>query len=57
MDNSVSGHSWSNEGIWTAVNYTSDHKYRDLMWSKPSDISNYKSSGFEISAGRWGSDK
>ncbi|CAF1261507.1 unnamed protein product [Didymodactylos carnosus] len=44
-------HSWSNKGKWKPVTYTSDHRYAHLMWSKPSEISNYKFNGFEISFG------
>lgn len=42
-------HSWSDQGSWKPVCYTSDHKYSDLMWSKPSELTQYKGSGFEIS--------
>ncbi|CAF3807689.1 unnamed protein product [Rotaria sp. Silwood1] len=44
-------HSWSNKGKWKPVTYTPDHRYGQLMWSKPSEISNYKFDGFEISFG------
>lgn len=44
-------HSWSNKGKWKPVVYTDDHKQAQLMWSKPSEISNYKFNGFEISHG------
>jgi uncharacterized protein YkwD len=44
-------HSWSANGDWTAVVYTSDHEYASLMWSKPSELTQYKSNGYEISAG------
>ncbi|CAF1121428.1 unnamed protein product [Rotaria sordida] len=44
-------HSWSNKGKWRPVTYTPDHKYAHLMWSKPSEISNYKGAGYEISMG------
>ncbi|CAF4607031.1 unnamed protein product [Rotaria socialis] len=44
-------HSWSDKGKWKPVTYTSDHRYASLMWSKPSEISNYKFNGFEISFG------
>ncbi|CAF3919757.1 unnamed protein product, partial [Rotaria sp. Silwood1] len=44
-------HSWSNKGKWKPVTYTPDHRYGQLMWSKPSEISNYKFNGFEISFG------
>ncbi|CAF3565177.1 unnamed protein product [Rotaria sp. Silwood1] len=44
-------HSWSNRGHWKPVRYTSDHAQASLMWSKPSEISNYKFNGYEISHG------
>ncbi|CAF3789029.1 unnamed protein product, partial [Rotaria sordida] len=44
-------HSWSNKGKWRPVKYTPDHQQAHLMWSKPSEISNYKFNGFEISFG------
>lgn len=44
-------HSWSNKGNWKPVRYTSDHQQARLMWSKPSEISNYKFYGYEISYG------
>ena len=44
-------HSWSDKGPWKAVTYTSDHKQAKLMWSKPSELTSYKSEGFEISHG------
>ncbi len=43
-------HSWSGNGIWTPVVYTSDHEYQDKMWSKPREITNYTGNGYEISA-------
>ncbi|CAF1396704.1 unnamed protein product [Rotaria sordida] len=43
-------HSWSNKGKWKPVKYTPDGAQAALMWSKPSEISNYKSNGFEIAA-------
>lgn len=44
-------HSWSDKGNWTPVIYTPDHRYASLMWNKPSEISNYKFRGYEISYG------
>jgi hypothetical protein len=41
-------HSWSNRGPWTACCYTSDHRRSSCMWSKPSELTPYKSDGFEI---------
>lgn len=46
-------HSWSDEGPWTPVCYTSDHFYAEGMWNKPREITNgvYNSEGFEIAMG------
>lgn len=41
-------HSWSNKGNWKACCYTDDHKNAKFMWSKPSELTNYKSNGYEI---------
>ncbi len=41
-------HSWSNKGKWKACCYTDDHKNAALMWSKPSELTKYKSEGYEI---------
>lgn len=43
-------HSWSGNGSWTPVVYTSDHHYMYDMWSKPREITNYTGNGYEISA-------
>ena len=43
-------HSWSSYGSWTPVAYTSDHQYAANMWSKPSELTSYPGSGFEISS-------
>lgn len=43
-------HSWSANGSWTPVVYTSDHHYMYDMWSKPREITNYTGNGYEISA-------
>lgn len=43
-------HSWSNNGSWRGMVYTPDHHYSEFMWSKPRELTNYKASGFEISA-------
>ena len=43
-------HSWSANGSWTPVVYTSDHNYMYDMWSKPREITNYTGNGYEISA-------
>ncbi|CAF3362897.1 unnamed protein product [Rotaria socialis] len=49
--NGGNAHSWSNKGNWKPVIYTPDHRQAQLMWSKPSEISNYKYYGFEIAYG------
>jgi len=41
-------HSWSDKGKWKPCCYTDDHKNAKLMWSKPSELTNYKSNGYEI---------
>ena len=43
-------HSWSANGSWTPVVYTSDHHYMYDMWSKPREITNYTGNGYEISS-------
>ena len=47
-------HSWSGNGSWTPVVYTSDHYYASLMWSKPRELTAYSGNGYEISAGTSG---
>jgi uncharacterized protein YkwD len=47
-------HSWSDKGTWKACCYTPDHKNAALMWSKPAELTNYPSDGFEIAY--WHSD-
>lgn len=43
-------HSWSfNSGLWEGVVYTPDHEYSHLMWSKPSELTDYTDQGYEIS--------
>ena len=41
-------HSWSDKGKWTPCCYTPDHKQSMCMWSKPREISQYESEGYEI---------
>lgn len=43
-------HSWSANGQWNAVCYTSDHQYASGMWNKPKEITagTYNSPGYEI---------
>ena len=47
-------HSWSSNGSWAPVVYTSDHYYASLMWSKPRELTSYSGNGYEISAGTSG---
>ncbi len=46
-------HSWSSNGPWTPVCYTSDHKYASGMWDKPREITGgkYSGNGYENSHG------
>ena len=43
-------HSWSSQGNWSSCCYTDDHKQAECMWNKPSELSAYTGSGFEIAA-------
>lgn len=47
-------HSWSNNGNWKSVVYTPDHYHKELMWSKPKELTNYSGNGYEISAMGYG---
>ena len=47
-DNSCNPHSWSAKGSWTPCCYTADHKAAQCMWSKPKEIAEYTSAGYEI---------
>lgn len=47
-------HSWSNAGPWSPCCYTRDHAKAKCMWKKPSELSQYQGSGFEISSGSSG---
>lgn len=44
-------HSWSSNGNWSPVCYTSDHANASGMWNKPSEITDgiYQGAGYEIS--------
>lgn len=44
-------HSWSDQGNWSPVCYTSDHEYAAGMWNKPREITGgvYTGNGYEIS--------
>lgn len=46
-------HSWSDQGEWSPVCYTSDHANAAGMWSKPREITGniYTGNGYEISYG------
>lgn len=41
-------HSWSDQGNWKPVCYTTDHAQAKLMWSKPQELTSYKGNGYEI---------
>ena len=41
-------HSWSDKGPWSPCCYTGDHKKAPCMWSKPAELTKYKSEGYEI---------
>lgn len=42
-------HSWSNNGNWSGGAYTPDHAHAQIMWDKPSELTDYKGTGYEIS--------
>ncbi|MGM0705125.1 MAG: CAP domain-containing protein [Bacteroidota bacterium] len=42
-------HSWSDEGSWSPCCYTDDHANASCMWEKPSELTDYSGSGYEIS--------
>ena len=46
--NKCNPHSWSDKGTWTSCCYTNDHKVASCMWSKPKEIADYSSNGYEI---------
>lgn len=46
--NNCNMHSWSKKGTWKSCCYTPDHKQASCMWSKPKELTNYPSEGFEI---------
>lgn len=48
------GHSWSSRGPWTSCCYTPDHAQAKCMWSKPSELTPHKGTGFEITIGQPG---
>jgi hypothetical protein len=47
-------HSWSSHGNWEPCCYYSDHRNAELMWSKPKELIDYCSPGYEISAATGG---
>lgn len=49
-------HSWSISKYWTGGAYTPDHRYAQMMWDKPRELSNYSGNGYEISTARYGAD-
>ncbi|NJN66534.1 MAG: CAP domain-containing protein [Chloroflexaceae bacterium] len=42
-------HSWSDQGNWTPVCYTPDHKNASGMWEKPGELTDYPGRGYENS--------
>ena len=42
-------HSWSNNGNWRGGAYTPDHEHAQIMWDKPSELTDYAGAGYEIS--------
>jgi hypothetical protein len=50
-------HSWTNRGTWTPCCYTADHAQAKCMWTKPSEITPFKGTGFEIALGQPGDKK
>ena len=47
-------HGWSISKYWTGGAYTPDHKYAQMMWDKPRELSNYRGDGYEISTVSYG---
>ncbi len=41
-------HSWSDKGPWTGCCYTEDHENASCIWSKPEELTDYDSYGYEI---------
>jgi uncharacterized protein YkwD len=44
-------HSWSDKGTWSPCCYLPDHSSSECMWYKPSELTSYKSNGYEIACG------
>lgn len=49
-------HSWSDQGVWSPVCYTSDHRFASGMWGKPGEITSnvYPGNGYENAYGSSG---
>lgn len=46
---SCNQHSWTPTTQWTGCCYTSDHAQANCMWRKPSEITGWRTNGYEIS--------
>jgi hypothetical protein len=46
-------HSWSVSTYWSGGAYTSDHKYPEIMWNKPGELTDFTGNGYE-NAYYWG---
>jgi uncharacterized protein YkwD len=40
-------HSWSVSPYWSGGAYTSDHKYAEIMWDKPGELTDFTGNGYE----------
>jgi hypothetical protein len=40
-------HSWSVSTYWSGGAYTSDHKYPEIMWNKPGELTDFTGNGYE----------
>ncbi|PEN07748.1 hypothetical protein CRI93_07120 [Longimonas halophila] len=47
-DSQCNLHSWSDEGSWSPCCYTDDHANASCMWEKPSELTDYTGTGYEI---------
>ncbi len=50
FDEGCNPHSWSDGGEWEPCCYTDNHSNTGCMWKKPSELTDYKSDGYEIVA-------
>lgn len=41
-------HSWSDDGAWSPCCYTDDHANASCMWNKPTELTDYAGTGYEI---------